>query len=35
MIVRGGHFGRGTAEAYRVSFVQEEFTYTIEVLPPD
>ncbi|HEX2046332.1 MAG TPA: BTAD domain-containing putative transcriptional regulator [Acidimicrobiales bacterium] len=33
VIVRGGVFGRGAAEAHRISFMQEELTYTVEVLP--
>lgn len=33
--VRGGVFGRAVAETYGISFLQEDLTYTVEVLPAD
>ncbi len=33
--VRGGVFGRGVPEAYGTSFVEEDFTYTVEVIDPE
>lgn len=35
VIVRGGCFGPGMAEAHRVAFVQGELTYRVTVLPAD
>lgn len=30
--IRGGVYGRGMADTYNLSFVREDFTYTVEVL---
>jgi hypothetical protein len=33
IVARGGFFGRGNADTFGIAFVQEEFTYLVNVLP--
>ena len=35
VVIRGGLFGRAHAETFGIAFIQEEFTYVVEVLPAD
>lgn len=35
VVVRGGVFGQASAAAYGLAFMQQEFTYTVQVLPPE